>query len=601
MEAFVLSQHAPLELNTLDSLSISGSEIRFETTSLTFHATLSCDTDYLLKNNCLYWLLGQPELSDSVSSKSELLQSVACAYEQHGPQGLNSLKGHFLVGVVDVGEDRITLINDKFCTIPLYYTQIGGGFSATNKLSRLAERLPKPMQLNKQALYNYVYFHCIPAPYTVYQGVNKLEPHRSLVVNNAATYSLFSYWKPSFSQTTRKSNIALAQELRNNLQKEIGIHGKNAETTGAFLSGGLDSSTVTAYLAKNSKAPVKTFTIGFSEEGYDESGFADIVAKAFETDHHVRYVTPEDIYSSLPSLAAYYDEPFGNSSALPAYFCAKEAKAHGITTLLAGDGGDELFAGNDRYAKQKLFLYWENLPSAIKPLITATVRGLQKLNVPLSDKAASYIYQAEKTVPERLQFYNFLHQNPPSSVFTESFLKEVDPSLPDGQYQARWNEIDAPLVDRMLYLDWKFTLADNDLVKVNNMTAMAGVKVVYPLLGESLLQSAQDVPPAMKLPGKKLRDFYKYALAPILPNETINKTKHGFGLPFGKWLIHDASLKQLASDALDRLKKREIFQVEFIETAERKCHEVHASYYGELVWIMMMLELWLQSHEQNFS
>lgn len=536
---------------------------------------------------------GQPEIDSKPCSAAE----IAELYVQGGQSALSNIGGHFSVVVLDLKTKNIFAITDKMATNNLFYCQVGETLIVSSKLSELKALCPNELTLSQQSIYNFIYFHCIPSPKTIYQEVSKLEPAQILKFDGRAL-KVEKVWLPNFVDNKAKVDVDKSmQRLQQSLSDATVRYADNPKV-GAFLSGGLDSSSVVAFLAKNSSLPVNTFTIGFSEPGYDEKEFAQAVADKFGTNHTSYDVTPADIFEYLPQIAAYYDEPFGNSSALPTFFCAKVAKEHGIDIMLAGDGGDELFAGNARYANQKVFEKYLEAPDFVRTLMDKVVPFTAKV-APLSllKKADSYIFQANMGLPDRLQYYNFLHQNAPESVFTESFLAPIDQQQPIDQLRACYRDLtDTHPVDNMLYLDWKFTLADNDLMKVNYMTEFAGISVVYPMLSEKMIALSTDLPADIKLPGQELRAFYKQALADVLPDSTLNKSKQGFGLPFGKWLVKDESLKELANTTLEQLKRRNIIRPEFIDKAMEMHQNVHAHYYGELVWIMIMLELWLQTH-----
>lgn len=550
------------------------------------------EANICIQNNTLVCLLGDGYINGNLVTAD----SLHAIYEKKGVEILPELDGHFLAIVIDNEHQTINVLSDKFSTIPLYYYTNKEQIILSTSLKSIATAFDNKPAINPQAIYNYIYFHCIPSPHTVYEDIYKLEPaHKLTWENNQLDNSL--YWLPTFSESEDTSSDVQQQALRTALNDTL-TPLSNIDNVGAFLSGGLDSSSVAAFLAKNSENKAKTFTIGFSEPGYDETEFAAAVAEHLGTDHHVYQLTPKDVLDALPKIAEHYDEPFGNSSALPTYFCGKFAKENGVDTLLAGDGGDELFAGNERYATQKIFEKFASLPSIIKaPFNTLVPVAAKVCPISLFKKANSYIFQANQGLPTRLQHYNFLHQNPPSKVFTADILQKVDFSLPLDLMKSRYAEIsNVSNTNNMLYLDWKFTLADNDLVKVNNMTDLAGVDVKYPMLSKELLALSCKVSSERKLPGNKLRDFYKQSLASVLPDSTINKSKQGFGLPFGMWLTKDEGLIELTDNALNSLKKRNLINPEFIDEARENHRSVHAHYYGELVWIMVMLELWLQSH-----
>jgi asparagine synthase (glutamine-hydrolysing) len=231
---------------------------------------------------------------------------------------------------------------------------------------------------------------------------------------------------------------------------------------------------------------------------------------------------------------------------------------------------------------------------ALEPLL----RGAGKVTkgFPIG-KALSYIEQAAVPLPDRLQSYNFLHRHDPGEVFTPALLGAVDAGAP---LQALRREYSAPqscsAVNRMLFLDWKFTLHDNDLVKVNTMCDLAGMNVAYPMLDPAVVDFSMRLPTSWKVHRGELRWFYKRAMTGFLPQQIIKKTKQGFGLPFGVWTAEHAGLKKLAADSLACLSTRGFFQPKFLRDSLRMHQDVHAKYYGELVWILMVLELWLQAH-----
>ncbi len=505
-----------------------------------------------------------------------------------------ALRGAFVAVLYDAEAGELRLAVDRFATCPLYYHASETRLAFAVDLDALAALPGVPREIDPQAIYDYVFYHCIPAPRAIYRDVAKLAPAAMLSWQGGAA-SQASYWTPGFARDGRDADT-LAAELRARL--ETAVRRRARPGCGAFLSGGLDSSTVAGMLKRVAgRAP--TFTIGFDAADYDESGFARIAAEHFATEHHEYFVTPADIRDSLPRIAAHYAEPFGNSSVLPTYHCARFAREHGIDLLLAGDGGDELFAGNTRYVEQRLFERYFNVPAPARWLLETGYRLLPFITaLPVAARGQSYIRHARMGLPDRLQAYNFLHRFDPAGVFEGEWLAHIDREAPWRGWRERYSAPAAgSALQRMLHLDWKFTLADNDLVKVTRMCDLAGVEVAYPMLDDDLVFLAEGLDEARLLPGGELRGFYKHALAGVLPEAILKKSKHGFGLPFGMWLRTDEDLKAMAHDALSGLATRGIFLPGFIEQAERLNRESDAAgYYGELVWIMMMLELWLREH-----
>ncbi len=309
-------------------------------------------------------------------------------------------------------------------------------------------------------------------------------------------------------------------------------------------------------------------------------------------------MTPEDVCSAIGEVATAFDEPFGNSSAIPVYFCARLAREHGVQRMLAGDGGDELFAGNARYAKQMLFERYFDLPAVVRNgLLEPLLLGSPLGRLPLARKGAAYLRQATIPLPDRLQSWNHLHRHAAAEVFHRDLLGRIDPGAPLRGWREEYAvHPQASAVDRMLFLDWKFTLHDNDLVKVNTMCGLAGVDVAYPMLDPELVDFSCRVPGELKLRDRQLRWFYKHALAGFLPREIIDKRKHGFGLPFGVWMRSHEGLRRLSEDALAAIGERRLFEPRFLDEVLRMHREDAAGYYGEFVWVLTVLELWLQAH-----
>lgn len=523
-------------------------------------------------------------------------------YREQGRQCAAQLQGSWAFVIVDKSQQRIVLATDRMGRQPLYY-RIEGDCIHIGTAPQSLNSAAAPLRLGEQGLYNYLYFHMIPAPGAAWEGCCKLQAAELLELNGSG-HERAHYWMPPFAERSAAAPASQAAGLKRQLEAAVQRCVSSlpaAAKVGAFLSGGLDSSTVAGLLAELQGGSCDAYAIGFDAEGYDEMAYARISAAHFGIRLHEYYVTPDDVVQALPQIAAAYHEPFGNSSALPAYFCARMAAADGIDTLLAGDGGDELFAGNERYARQKVFEPWQRLPQWLRAHMLEPLAGALPAQVPLVAKLRSYILQANIPLPERLQYYSFLEQNEPDTVFVADIVRRIDKNQPLDLLRAIYAApAAASSLNRMLYLDWQITLADNDLRKVSQACALAGVRVSYPMLDEELVNFAAGIPSAWKLPGHKLRHFYKQALTGWLPDATIYKTKHGFGLPFGVWMKDHKPLQDLAYDNILRLKARGIFQPAFLEQAIAQHREGHASYYGELIWVLTALELWLAARQPDY-
>jgi len=527
---------------------------------------------------------------------ADLCRLVADAYRERGLAALEALGGDFALAIVDRSKRMALLAVDRMGVRNLVYrherdvTVFAANLDALNALPGVRA------VVDPQSIYNYVYFHMVPGPDTIYRGMRRVPPGHCVIVR-ANDVDCRPYWQMKFEESVPSEREALTRDFRAALQTSVGQFAR-ADHVGTFLSGGTDSSTVTGVLAGLSQRPVPSFSIGFDVGGYDEMAYARIAARRFATDHREYYVTPEDVLRALPMIAAEYDQPFGNSSAVPAFYCARLAHDNGIARLLAGDGGDELFGGNARYARQYQFALYEKLPSVVRRGLLEPVLHMRlAARVPLLRKARSYVDQASLPMPARYETYNLLERFGAANVFDADFLDVIDIHQPLALMSEVYGTAHASsLINRLLALDLKFTLADNDLPKVTRMCDRAGVDVAFPLLHDSVVNFSAALPPDQKLRGTRLRYFFKEALRGFLPDEIIAKKKHGFGLPAGPWLATYEPLRTLSSEALAGLGARRIFRKGFLDELLQTQLREHAGYYGTMVWVLMMLELWFRQH-----
>lgn len=519
------------------------------------------------------------------------------AWLDAGERLFDLVGGDYTLAVLDPAEARMLAGIDRIGQGTLHFARVEGGIFFGSSAESVIAHAGVGRTLAPAGIYHYLFHHMVPAPASVFEGVEKL-PGGHCLVHAAATTRVRAYWIPRFEEPRTPDTDALATGLRDGLERAVSrLLGDAPGATGAFLSGGLDSSSVAGMLARLRPGEADTFSIGFDAEGYDEMSFARLAARHFGTRAHERYVTPEDVVSAVPLIAASYDEPFGNSSALPAFFCARMAAEAGISRLLAGDGGDELFAGNARYAKQAVFDHWQRIPAPLRQALLEPALTRLPDWIPLAGKARSYIEQARIPLPDRLQTWNFLHRIDPCELFEADFLAQVDTDAPWALAREIYSRPPgASDLNRMMYLDWQQTLADNDLRKVVRTCQLAGVDVAFPMLDDALIELSLTVPSRLKLRRGRLRHFYKEAMTGFLPAGIIDKRKHGFGLPFGIWMREHRPLRELAGDSLQRLKGRGWLRPEFIDRLIDLQSGGHAAYYGELVWVLMMLDLWLDSH-----
>lgn len=545
--------------------------------------------------------VGKPKFtSPAMASLAEREGSLAAwrqAFAEMGTKAAATVENDFAVAF-EMPDGSVFMAVDKFSIHSLCYRIRDGRLTFALRADALADG---NTDLDPQALFDYLYFHVIPSPRTIFKGVLRVPAGHCVLFRNGQL-TVAPYWLPTFEEHLAQSFTELREEFRRTVEESV-TRRIGTDKTGCYLSGGTDSSTVAGMLTKVTGRPAETYSIGFDVPGYDEMEYARIAARHFGTNHHEYYVTPDDLVAGIPKVAASFDQPFGNSSAVPAYYCALRARQDGIETLLAGDGGDELYGGNSRYAKQVVFGYYDHIPDALRHglIEPALVDSGLFDRVPLVRKAASYVRQARVPMPDRMHTYNLLTHIGLEQIFSPDFLRQVDADSPARQQREIYAACPpTSLVNKMLAYDWRYTLAENDLPKVIGSATLAGVKVGFPLLDERVLALSLKLPTSYKLKGLKLRWFFKQALRGFLPDQIITKKKHGFGLPFGAWASSHDALRGLATDALQSIATRNLVRGDFVRTLLDTHLPAHPGFYGELVWILTMLEHWLRGWRPDY-
>jgi asparagine synthase (glutamine-hydrolysing) len=363
------------------------------------------------------------------------------------------------------------------------------------------------------------------------------------------------------------------------------------------LSGGVDSTTVTALLARQAGRPVSAFSIGFAERYFNEMDFARVAAKAAGVTHHEYYVTPDDAFEAVPIVLDSFDEPFANASAIPTYFCARLAREHGVNVLYAGDAGDELFAGNERYASRRVFDHYDRVPRFLRDgLLTPGIELLAKgVPGPFFRRARNYVRQASLPYPERITSFSVFNYIPLRTLFTEDLLQSAGAWSPGDDVARHYRAARAhDVLDRELYIDLKLSISDNDLFKVTRMTHAAGIAVRFPFLDRDLAEFSATVPARIKMRGGRLRSFFKDAYRDVLPPEVSTKKKHGFGLPIAMWLETHPPFREMIGDLLlsPRALNRGYFRRDGVEALLRGHRNDPKGFYGTFLWNMMTLEMW---------
>ncbi|MCI0410150.1 MAG: asparagine synthetase B, partial [Acidobacteria bacterium] len=364
----------------------------------------------------------------AVPTDSSPAQVIAALYCKLGPAWMEKISGTFSAAIWDPSKRRLMLVTDRFGIRPLVYAEREGFLAFASRL-RSVTRLPAiERRIRPESILNYLFYSMVPSPDTIFEGMHKLPAGHFLLWQEGRT-EVGCYWDLAFPEENRSRSF-FASCLRNELERAVGrvlSDSGQSGSVGCFLSGGTDSSTVTGMVGRLTGATPRTFSIGFDVPGYNEIEYARAVVRHFGAEHQEYFVSAEDTARAIPAIVAEYDEPFGNASAVPTLYCARMAQANGIRMMLAGDGGDELFGGNERYAREQVFDLYQEIPGflrrgVIEPLLFSFPADAA---VPLVDRARKYIRRATLPQPERFFSYNFLSEIPPGEVFSDDFLLAV--------------------------------------------------------------------------------------------------------------------------------------------------------------------------------
>jgi asparagine synthase (glutamine-hydrolysing) len=546
--------------------------------------------------------IGNQKLLDTNGpDKQTIIQSLEQQYLAKREDFLKDLAGSFRLAVWDPEQQKLLLAVDPLATRPIYYSRNKAALFFASRMSAFSKLSDVSKSIDPNVLYFYLNHSFVPAPFTIFKGIRRLEPGQYLHWQNGSL-SIRQYWDICFEEDRDLSIDAAAELVRAGVEQSVRFHlasqSCGQDKIGAFLSGGTDSSTLVGLMTKISGKGVKTFSVGFAEQKYNEIEYSRIAASHYHAEPHECFVSADDALKILPLLAAQFDEPFGNSSAIPTYFCLHTAKQAGVELMLAGDGGDELFGGNERYLDEKWFLPYDVLPAPVRALTTRVGASLPRV-FPLR-KISRYIERASEPNPGRFFHYQLLFLSAlAADLIRDDFRAQIEQGfalrMPEYHYR---NAGAADPLNRLLYMDLKMCIADNDLFKVNQTANSLGVEVFYPYLDRSLAELTGRIPAAFKVRGVQKRYIFKKAFEQLLPKPILQKKKHGFGMPTGDWLRHHIGFRDVARSLLlePRSIQRGYFNRTVLERLLKMHDEEHSSYFGTQIWNLMMLELWHRHH-----
>jgi asparagine synthase (glutamine-hydrolysing) len=478
----------------------------------------------------------------STHSDTEVLVHL---YEERGPAFVEALRGMFAIAIWDSRENRLLLARDRFGIKPLYYRVADGMVSFASELKALLRQPGFSREIDPQALESFLSFNSIPSPLTIFKEGRKLPAGHILVAERGeVTISRFARPAPaSAGEVRREGDDALAAELRDRLRDSVRAHLVSDVPVGVLLSGGIDSAALTAMAAAESGYRVSTFSIGFEESSFDELDNARLVAKRYGTDHHELVLRP-DAVDLLPRLVEAFDEPFGDSSALPTYLVSQLA-ADTVKVVLSGEGGDELFGGYYTYVADRLAPRVGRAAPFLRPLVELLPSSSEKVS--FDYKAKRFVRGAHLPPVERHHAWKEIF----SPEAQEELLNEPRVSDPLDVYRARYAETEgAPALARLQDLDLGIYLVDDLLVKTDRASMAHSLEARVPFLDTQVAELALALDTRQKVRGFSKKRLLRRAVEPLLPKEVVRGRKQGFSIPVAAWLRGD--LEPFARDVLSK-------------------------------------------------
>ncbi len=516
-------------------------------------------------------------------------ECIVHAYEQYGDQCFTKLRGMFGIAILDLKRNRLVLARDRLGKKPLYYTRTAEGYLAfASELKSLFAVPGFAPTVSKSATREYFALGYVPAPGTIYDNVQKLPPAHYLVFERG-TVAIQRYWRIGFEPKWQDDEATLRQRLLEHLDDAVRVRLVSDVPFGAFLSGGIDSSVVASLMARHLSSPVKTFTIGFQEDAFNEVPDARRVARHIGADHHELVVTP-DAVGMVEDLAWFCDEPFGDSSSIPTFIVAKLAVGH-VKMVLSGDGGDEGFAGYERYRK-----YMQLNKMASRSLGLAgpglSLAG-RMVGGSLGVRLRRIADRMALPYPERYLSGVALSTAADVSPILAPDVAALDPYAHVRGHFER-TDIEEEM-EKILSGDMDTYLVDDILVKVDRMTMANSLEARAPLLDHVLLEFCARLPFNLKNNGQVGKYLLKQVAADLLPAECMQKRKQGFGIPLAKWFREDFKPLMLDLLADQAFRERGVFNVAGIKA----CYDRHLSGiqdYSELLWLVLTYEMWARNY-----
>lgn len=524
-------------------------------------------------------------------------------YEEYGVDCVQYLEGMFAFAIWDITKQRMFIARDRLGEKPLHWAVFGNTFLYGSEIKSILLHPSAKRQLNPIALQQYLSLEYVPSPSTMFDGIHKLPPANYMVIEGGQV-NVKRYWSPSV-ETTQMSENEASERLFELLNRSVKLRLISDVPLGIFLSGGIDSSGVAALAARHVSQPLKTFSIGFSDASFDESDYAEQVAKHIGTEHHKAQFTPDLALNIMEELWKVLDEPIADASILPTYFLSKITRER-VTVALSGEGGDELFGGYPTYFAHSLAAVWRGMPGVLRngmiaPVINSLPVNLNNLS--FDYKLKRFISSAEEPPMVRhskwmgsipvTEHQGLIKQSLFDSTGGAAYKDQQD--LIDWLAETRWlmqqSNKQTHVVDTAMRLDTSCFLPDQLLVKADRASMACSLEARMPFLAYPVAEFALSLPASMKVRNLTTKYLLKKTLSPLLPENIIKRPKKGFGIPVAKWLKGD--FKVLVDELLEEgyVRRQGIFEWSYLNKLLSDHYEGRADRRKEL-WTLIMFQRW---------
>ncbi len=536
------------------------------------------------------------ELRDELIEKGHIFTSksdtetIIHLYEEYGENCVNYLRGMFAFAIYDLKNEILFIARDRLGIKPLFYMELNDVFLFGSEIKSILSHPDVVCDIYQPSIVTYFAYGYVPDPDTMFEKIKKLPPGHILIYKRGAI-NIKKYWDVKFDYSHILSENDYIDQILHHLNEAVQLRLISDVPLGAFLSGGVDSSMVVALMARNMSEPVKTFSIGFENQSYNELEYARMVSERYGTEHHEEIVKP-DAEAIINGLISQFDEPFADSSAIPTYYVSKMTRKH-VTVSLSGDGGDELFAGYDRYFTDSLYKRASIISPQLRKLFLLNAvsllpewfPGINTLRHLSCDENERYLRSLTKGI-------SMTHE----SVFSDELRKNIkttDPSPLMYRYLGVCKNLD--MLTKQQYLDIKTYLPGDILTKVDRMSMLVSLETRVPFLDHKLVEFAATIPPNILAKNNDPKYLLKRAAARLLPEKVIYRPKMGFAIPIADWLRNE--WKEISEDLVLSHNSyiQRYFNPKFISRIFAE-HKIKRRDHDYLIWTLMVLEMWCRDN-----